>query len=264
MRAFFISSCALVFLACSASVFAAEKKVTRLGEGGKGFKNTKERNTSSNKMHGIGDVETHYLLMIMDYDKQGKSYIVANKEQRREVEKELAFERRYFSRILAQTKQEWQQDEETRHQRFPYLSYRRLSVRGTYRSASEAQAKMQAAQEADGRYEKKKQESDDWRKNQNGKNNRNKNNNMSKRGNNKHGQVTFGEERTVGRVTEKKEVIRLGNSSDGALGRVKGSDIPEWEPDKAMAVASERIREVFKQYVSNQGPPETNTPITTE
>lgn len=254
--------CALLFLACSTDGRAAEKKITRLGEGGKGFKNTQERRTSKNNLHEIGNTDTHYLLMIMDYDKQSKTYIVANKEQRREVEKELAFERRYFSRILAQTKKEWQQDEETRHQRFPYLSYRRLSVRGTYRSASEAQAKMQAAQEADGRYEKKKQDSDDWRKNQTGKNKRNKNNKMSKRGNHKHGQVTFGEERTIGRATEKKDVTRLGNSSEGALGRVEGSDIAEWKPEKAMAVASDRIREVFKQYVANQGPPDQQTPPT--
>ena len=210
-----------------------------------------EQKTSSNKMHGIGKVETHYLLMITGYDKKSKTYLVANKDARREAEKEIAFERRYFSRILSDTKKEWQADETTRYQRFPQLSSRSLRVRGTYRSASEAQAKMAKAQESDAEFQKKKNDPNKMHKtsNRNNKgNNRNKN------------QMTIGEKRTIGRTTEKKNVIRIGGSSDGSLGRVEGSDVAKWDSDEVIRVASERLSAKAKEYLAAQGPPDRVKP----
>ena len=246
MRTLLIASFALLIMLSSHSGFAGDKKVTRLGEGGGGMKKPDQK-TSSNKMHSIGKSETHYLIMITGYDKQSRSYIVANKDARRAAEKEIAFERRYFSRILSETKEEWYSDDATRHQRFPQLSSRSLRVRGTYRSAAEAQEKKSKAQEADARMQQKKNEPKKLYTN-------------SKRGkngkNNKHnkGQITLGETRTIGRVTEEKKVTRLGNSADGALGRVEGSDVAKWGPDQAMAEASKRLEAKFQQYLANQGP----------
>ena len=106
-----------------------------LGDGGSS--NSKPKTAGSS----ISTSGYHYLVMITDFDKEKKSYRVLSRESKIALDKEINLERRLFSRATSAVEKAWKSDPETAEQRYPHLAARKLTVRGNYRTASQAEAK---------------------------------------------------------------------------------------------------------------------------
>ena len=96
--------------------------------------------------------------MVEQNDKEQKTFMILTPEAKRDLDRELALERRLMSRAIKDVKMMWKNDATTVAQKFPYLTARKLTNRGNYRNAEDAQAKLAEIEKAMGDRKRKKTE----------------------------------------------------------------------------------------------------------
>ena len=220
-RTLFRAGAVLAALSCVSLSHAAEKKEIRRigGSSDKAFTKPIVRS------------EPHTLVMVTEFDKSQKTFLVLNRDAKRNLEKDISLERRLMGRAIRDVKKVWANDATTAAQKFPYLSARKLTVRGNYRSAEDAQKKLE---EIKGAMSGRKQKKD---KGVNSGHGNNQNNNGGKK---------------IGR--NERTVKRLGGSSSSRSALKSSSDpvVQQWPVEKQVAVAADMLTarlEELKQLV---------------
>ncbi len=211
---------AAVLLSVTAWECHAATTTRKLGDG-KSSSNTAKRSNSSASSSGY-----HYLIMITDFDKEKKSYQVLSREAKIALDKEINLERRLFSRTESAVEKAWKSDSLTAEQRYPHLSARKLTVRGNYRTAAQAQEKMA---ELIARNDARKKEVAKGRA-------------LSEK--------VKGKKKSPKKPSAPRVIKRMGSLSPLGVGGNAKPVVVQWEPQKAIGVASERLAAEMAERIS--------------